>query len=180
MNARHNSRLRAERAVVERPELSDYAIAKSVGVSSNTVLRARQRMEVAGRIPTRVRPRDRAATRVAMSSRWVPVKRWESLYEVNDHGQVRSLRSGIILGGLRTKQGYIQYELRDAPRLERLYAHRLVAEAFLGTPTGPLVRHLDDVKHNNHVSNLAYGDHIENASDAIRNGLMRGRAPAAA
>jgi hypothetical protein len=35
------------------------------------------------------------------------------------------------------------------------------------------VRHLDDDRENNHVSNLAYGTQADNIADAIRNGKIK-------
>lgn len=52
--------------------------------------------------------------------------------------------------------------------------HRAVALTYLGEPTGPFVRHLDDNKLNNHVSNLAYGTPKDNVDDAKRNGHVYG------
>lgn len=51
--------------------------------------------------------------------------------------------------------------------------HHWIARAFLGPkPEGQVVRHLNDVKTDNRISNLRYGTHAENSADAIRNGLM--------
>jgi hypothetical protein len=36
-----------------------------------------------------------------------------------------------------------------------------------------IVRHLDDNKLNNHVSNLAWGSHMDNVRDAMRNNKIR-------
>ncbi|WP_221625413.1 HNH endonuclease [Homoserinimonas aerilata] len=48
--------------------------------------------------------------------------------------------------------------------------HRLVAFAFIGAPTGPVVRHLDGNPDNNAVTNLAFGTVAENNRDTIRHG----------
>lgn len=47
--------------------------------------------------------------------------------------------------------------------------HVLMAETYLGR-TDEVVRHLDDVKTNNNIKNLALGTHQDNSNDAIRNG----------
>ena len=49
--------------------------------------------------------------------------------------------------------------------------HRIVARAYLGRrPAGMDVRHLDGVKTNNRVWNLAYGTRKENMDDNLRHG----------
>ena len=49
--------------------------------------------------------------------------------------------------------------------------HVLVLEAFVGPrPAGHEGRHLDDVRSNNTLSNLAWGTQGENYQDALRNG----------
>jgi HNH endonuclease len=49
--------------------------------------------------------------------------------------------------------------------------HSLVARSFLVVPESyQVIRHLDDVKSNNHYSNLAFGTHKDNGQDAVRNG----------
>ncbi len=50
---------------------------------------------------------------------------------------------------------------------------RLVLEAFVGPmPSGNVVRHLNDVKDDNRLENLAYGTVSDNAEDARRNGKL--------
>lgn len=54
--------------------------------------------------------------------------------------------------------------------------HRLMAEHFLGIPENtPIVRHLNDVKDDNRLENLAWGTHSDNLHDAVRNGKKRHR-----
>jgi hypothetical protein len=50
--------------------------------------------------------------------------------------------------------------------------HNLVAECFIGKrpKNKQLVRHLDNDKTNNDVTNLAYGTYLENEQDKIRHG----------
>ena len=55
--------------------------------------------------------------------------------------------------------------------------HRMVLEAFVGPcPEGMQCRHLNDVKNDNRLNNLAWGTRKENSADAIRNRLARSRA----
>lgn len=51
------------------------------------------------------------------------------------------------------------------------YAHRLIAEMFIDNSNNdPIVRHLDDDKENNDLSNLAWGTQLDNHMDCVRNG----------
>lgn len=93
-------------------------------------------------------------------------------YEVSNLGRVRSYRgqgtSGIkhqephILTVFK-RQGYACVNLgRDQPRA----IHRLVAQAFLGSPPESLeCRHLDGNRMNPTLENLAYGTKAENYND---------------
>lgn len=48
--------------------------------------------------------------------------------------------------------------------------HSLVMLTFVGPrPMGFIIRHLDDDKTNNKLSNLRYGTYSENAIDAVKN-----------
>lgn len=118
---------------------------------------------------------------------WRPVVGFEGLFEVSSHGRVRSLDrwvannpnggqrliKGRILRGSLDKAGYRSYGLVVKQIEHRRRAHVFVAEAFIGPrPDGACIRHLDDDRTNNHVTNLAYGTHAENAADAMRNGRI--------
>jgi hypothetical protein len=51
--------------------------------------------------------------------------------------------------------------------------HRLVAECYLPNPDNlPIVEHKDDIKTNNHVSNLMWSNHSQNMKTAIINELI--------
>lgn len=114
---------------------------------------------------------------------WRPVPGFGGLYEVSSHGRVRSKDRvvnrkngtakwpGRILKIQKGSKGHYHVGLHFKGSSKVAFIHRLVAEAFIPNPEGlPLVRHLDDVKENNHVRNLAWGTHEDNAQDAIRNG----------
>lgn len=110
---------------------------------------------------------------------WRDVPGFEGLYQVSDHGRVRSLvrSAGRILRGSPDNHGYIQHGLfsgdGNGPDL-RCRAHHLVMAAFVG-PQGKAVdiRHLDGNPSNNRLDNLAYGTRSENAKDAVRHGRWR-------
>ena len=100
-------------------------------------------------------------------------------YEVSNHGRVRSVdrvvfhsngkiqpRKGRILKPNKDKDGYLRVGVNGTTNV-----HRLVMLAFVGEcPEGKQVLHGDDVKDNNHLSNLRYGTNKENIEDALKNG----------
>lgn len=67
--------------------------------------------------------------------------------------------------------GYIKYGfcLRFKKIKTQLYAHRLVAEAYIPNPNNlPIVMHLDDNPKNNSVENLKWGTTLDNIRDCIK------------
>jgi hypothetical protein len=112
---------------------------------------------------------------------WRPVPGWEGLYDVSDHGRVRSLPRkyvpGRILRAPVAKNGYPMVVLKHRERCRYAPVHRLVAEAFIGPlPTRHQTRHLDGNPLNNNLSNLTYGTVSENSYDAVRHGRNRNAA----
>lgn len=110
---------------------------------------------------------------------WRPVPTWEGLYEVSSSGRIRSLprvrgrRSwpGCVLQGAPRHRGHLVVSLRDAPRHDNVYIHRIVAEVFIPNESDdPFVLHYDDNPENNAVSNLRWGTPKGNAEDRSRNG----------
>ena len=61
------------------------------------------------------------------------------------------------------------------PGEKRVYVHRLVAAAFIGTQPKDKVHvaHKDGDRLNNCLGNLYYASHIENAADRLRHGRYR-------
>ncbi len=125
-----------------------------------------------------------------MKEIWKPI--YEGRYEVSSHGRVRSLSREIIPQGASKRgyrklvgrvlipqkhtQGYLFVVTYPTPgeRKARL-VHQLVAEAFLVKPTimGRLeVRHLDGVKTNNRLGNIAWGSTRDNKEDMRRHGTL--------
>lgn len=86
-------------------------------------------------------------------------------YFVSDDGRVR--RRFYILRGFLDDQGYPSVDIGG----ETKRIHRLVAAAFLGPRLPGLeVRHLNDIKTDNRLANLAYGTRDQNQQDAVANG----------
>ncbi len=68
--------------------------------------------------------------------------------------------------------GYPRVKLRaDSGPHKAFKVHKLVMLVFVGPcPDNMQVRHLDDIKINNNISNLSYGTQFDNAADALKNG----------
>lgn len=116
-----------------------------------------------------------------ITEKWLPVVGHEG-YEVSDHGRVRSVsRTFINAGGRRHRvtgrvlKGGLDtygYPIVSLHGVKTRTVHQLVLEAFCGPkPLGMQTRHLNDVKTDNRLINLAYGTQSENEQDKLRNGL---------
>ena len=122
--------------------------------------------------------------------RWLPVPRWEGLYEVSDLGRVRSLDRVVTTrnrwGGIRERRyrgrvlkpgaggaGRLHVDLHEGDiRTERdRLIHDLVTEAFLGPrPEGTEVLHGPGGVADNRLVNLSYDTHLANCDDRARDG----------
>lgn len=124
-------------------------------------------------------------TATAVPERWLPIPSYEGLYEVSDHGRVRSLdrrvtsgrrtrfQAGRVLSGAR---GRVRHPHRRVPlsregATKDFYVHRLVLEVFVGPcPPGMEACHNDGDPTNNHLGNLRWDTHFENVQDIARHG----------
>lgn len=128
--------------------------------------------------------------------RWlpVPVDGFGHLYEVSDHGRVRSLDrtiTGILSRGhlmtydrpfpgrilksrLAKNARHITVTLCRDGMEQTVTLHSLVLGAFVGPrPADMWGLHWDDNPSNNRLDNLRWGTPTDNAQDAIRNGFTR-------
>lgn len=110
--------------------------------------------------------------------RWLPVVGYEDRYEVSDEGGVRRIARGSICAkptaiSLQAR-GYASVLLHQGSRKGRRHlVHALVMAAFVGPrPEGHVIRHLNHVKTDNRLANLAYGTPEENRQDSYRDGKM--------
>lgn len=116
---------------------------------------------------------------------WRSVKGYEGLYEVCDHGLVRSVdrkttgnRSRMIFGKVLragvNSRGYLVVSLCKDGKPKMMRVHRLVAEAFIPNNNGhPCINHKDGNPQNNHVSNLEWCTQKENVQHAYDTGLRK-------
>ena len=98
------------------------------------------------------------------------IKGYEGRYQINEYGEVKSL--GRQKGAVYCKErilrpdivsGYKRYRLCKNDKTERLFAHRLVYQTFVGEiKEGLYIHHIDENKVNNHISNLIPATPTEN------------------
>ena len=103
---------------------------------------------------------------------WKPVPQYEGLYEISDAGMVRNCRTQRLLKVQKNCQtNYLQVFLWRNNKQKTASVHRILFEAFVAPlKPGEIVRHLNDVKADNRLENLAAGSHSDNRKDAARNG----------
>lgn len=99
---------------------------------------------------------------------WRDIKGYEGLYQVNQFGQVKSLKrkwaSGKILTPVNSARGYNQVSLYKDKKPKAFLVHRLVAEAFIPNPDNfDTVDHIDHNKKNNNVLNLQWLSRSDNS-----------------
>jgi len=115
---------------------------------------------------------------------WRAVVGWETLYEVSDLGQVRSIARQSIRGDrpytirgrvlkprrdTNDRLGVMLYDTQGKGHERRV--HLLVLEAFVGPrPAGLEGCHWDDDHDNNRLENLRWATRSENEYDKVRNG----------
>lgn len=84
-----------------------------------------------------------------------PIKGYH--YEVSNTGQVRNVKTGLILKQFLNNYGYCQVDLCKEGIKKTFKVHRLVAQAFIPNPKNlPEVNHRDENKLNNRLENLEW------------------------
>lgn len=107
---------------------------------------------------------------------WKDIPGFAGVYQVSNDGLVRRvLPTQRYLRGTHGPHGYYAVTLSSGGKRHRWQIHRLVARTFHGPEPfpGAVVRHLNDVRTDNRVENLAWGTHKDNSADSIRNGCTR-------
>ena len=100
---------------------------------------------------------------------WKDIEGYEGLYEVSSFGRVRNSKSKRIRKQNLVK-GYLMIGLSKDGKKKVFSVHRLVALNFIPNPEEkPEVNHLDEIKTNNNVDNLAWATSKENSNWGTRN-----------
>jgi NUMOD4 motif/HNH endonuclease len=103
---------------------------------------------------------------------WKDVVGFQSIYEVSDHGNIRSIKSGKlkkITIDKTTKRPFLNLWKNNKQFVVRV--HKLVMEAFVGKrPEGMECCHNDGNAFNNHLNNLRWDTPKNNHADKIKHG----------
>lgn len=104
-------------------------------------------------------------------------------YAASNHGRAMRItrggsnaaKPGKMLRVTNTSyMGYVRLALYKNQKISYVGLHRFVLETFKGSaPTAQHVAaHWDNNKKNNHLSNLRWATHLENAADRVRHGTV--------
>lgn len=116
---------------------------------------------------------------------WKPIPGYEGLYEVSDHGGVRSLDRVVAMKNGRRKtlrgqarklqrlpNGYLTVRLGKGGESVQFYVHRLVLLTFVGDcPRGMETCHNNGVRDDNRLENLRWDTKSANVADTISHGM---------
>ena len=94
-------------------------------------------------------------------------------YEISDLGRVRK-GDRLLKQRLHYTRRYPVVEIHADGRHRETLVHRLVLMAFRGyPPPGTECRHLNGIRTDNRLENLAWGTHSENSVDQVEHGTHR-------
>lgn len=84
-------------------------------------------------------------------------------YEISNFGNVKNIKKNKLMTLYPKNNGYIVVKLSKEGKFFECKVHRLVAIAFIDNLNNlPMVNHKDEIKSNNHYSNLEWCDSLYN------------------
>lgn len=107
--------------------------------------------------------------------KWKDINEYEGYYQISNNGQVKNVKTNIILTGDINSAGYKRITLYS-PIKKRFFIHRLVAEHFCNKPLNYkelVVNHIDGNKLNNNYKNLEFVTRSENDLHAFKLNLRK-------
>ncbi len=99
----------------------------------------------------------------------------DSLYTIDDNGDIRSHRGKKISTWIENNTGYHLLRVRYLDGTNKCFRlHRILAECFIPNPNNlPFVKHKDDNKDNNSIDNLEWGANPDNVKEGYDNCCYR-------
>ena len=122
--------------------------------------------------------------------KWVQINKIQGFEEIkgcywisnSDEDKIINRNTGKILRFHLDKDGYKVIGLITKNKKQKPYRiHAIKISAFIYTPnllTYNIIRHLNDIKTDNRLENLAWGTQSDNVRDSIRNGSYNHKAVA--
>jgi hypothetical protein len=105
---------------------------------------------------------------------WKPIKGYEGLYEISNHGEVKSLMHRKLMSASAASNGYLMTTLSNSGTKKTFCIHSLVASHFLNNPLRkPIINHRNAIKTDNYVGNLEWATYSENIKHAYANKLRK-------
>ena len=102
---------------------------------------------------------------------WKDIQGYEGAYQVDENGNVYSIRKKKMLKAWKNRFGYLKVSLWKDNRGKQFAVHRLVAQAFIPNPENkPQVNHIDCDRTNNNVDNLEWVTNQENHDWSVKLG----------
>src|SRR3990167_8609812 len=110
-----------------------------------------------------------------------PVVGFEDFYSVTRDGKVWShpnklggAKMGKWIKSFRHYKGYLVYYLQHLTKRRIIFAHKIVALAFIPNPLSKKeLNHKNGIKTDNRVENLEWCTHLENMQHAYKNGFVK-------
>lgn len=105
-----------------------------------------------------------------MKEEFGPVPGYEGLYEVSNHGRIKSIRKNRLIRPF-VNSGYSLIALSVNGKRKNYSVHRLVALVFIPNPNNyPCVNHIDSNRGKNNVENLEWCTNLMNSHHAVKQG----------